>query len=149
MKRVSLCLALLTLFIPSVQVSAAPVYKCPQWHTMLRKHQLPVAVFDKIMWLESRCIPKAVGWNYHKGTDHTDCVLSPAPVYKNCKAVRSYDVGLLQINSSWRTLTAQVCKRPARQVLRSLTDPSCNLKVAAVLWDNGKGASNWGTRSSR
>jgi hypothetical protein len=116
---------------------------------VLRKHGLPVEVFDHIMWRESRCIPTAIGWNYRKGTDHTNCVLSVASVYKNCRAVRSYDIGLLQINSSWRTLTAQVCKRPANQLIRSLTDPSCNLKVASVLWDNGKGASNWGTRSSR
>jgi hypothetical protein len=148
LKRVTLCLALLTLFIPT-QAQAAREWKCPQWHTMLRKHGLPVEVFDHIMWRESKCEPKAVGWNYRRGTDHTDCVLSPASVYKNCRAVRSYDVGLVQINSGWRTLTARVCKRPARQLIRSLTDPSCNLKVASVLWDGGKGASNWGTRSSR
>jgi hypothetical protein len=34
-------------------------------------------------------------------------------------------------------------------VIRSLTDPSCNLKVASAIWDDGKGASNWGARSSR
>ena len=149
MKRVLLCFALLTVFIPSVQVSAAPEWKCPQWHDLLRKHRLPVAVFDHIMWRESRCIPKAVGWNYHKGTDHTDCVLSPASTYKNCPAVRSYDVGLLQINSGHRSLTARVCKRPANHLIRSLTDPSCNLKVARVLWDNGKGVSHWRATSGK
>jgi hypothetical protein len=148
LKRVSLCLALLTLFIPT-QAQAATQWKCPQWHTLFRKHGLPVEVFDYIVWRESKCEPKAVGWNYHKGYDHTDCVLSPAATYKNCRAVRSYDVGLVQINSSWRTLTAQVCKRPAHQLIRSLTDPSCNLKVASVIWDKGRGASNWGVNPSR
>ena len=149
MKRYVLCFALLTVFINPVQASAAPQWKCPQWHDLMRKHGLPIRVFDHIMWRESRCIPTAIGWNYRKGRDHTNCVLSPARSYKNCKAVRSYDVGLVQINSGHRSLTARVCKRPANQLIRSLTDPSCNLKVASVLWDDGKGASNWGTRSSR
>ena len=149
MKRALLCFAVLTLFIPSVQASAAPQWKCPQWHDLMRKHGLPIRVFDHIMWRESRCIPTAIGWNYFAGKDHTDCVLSPAPVYKNCKAVKSYDVGLLQANSTWRSLTARVCKRPARQLIRSLTDPSCNLKVASVLWDNGKGLSNWRATSGK
>ena len=148
MKRVTLCIALLALFIPT-QAQAAKEWKCPQWHALLRKHGLPVEVFDHIMWRESRCEPKAVGWNYRAGMDHTNCVLSPAPVYKNCSAVRSYDVGLVQINSGHRTLTARVCKRPARQLIRSLTDPSCNLKVASVLWDNGKGASHWRATSGK
>jgi hypothetical protein len=142
-KRALLCFAVLTVFIPSAPASAAREWKCPQWHPLLRQYRLPVEVFDRIMWRESRCTPQAIGWNYRKGTDHNDCVLSPAPTYKNCSAVRSYDVGLLQINSGHRTLTAQVCKRPRRQLLRSLTDPSCNLKVARVLWDNGKGAGHW------
>jgi hypothetical protein len=148
-KRALLCFAVLTVSIPSAPASAAREWKCPQWHTMLRSHGLPVEVFDRIMWRESRCIPTAVGWNYRQGKDHTDCVLSPAPTYKNCKAVRSYDIGLLQINSSWRSLTARVCKRPARQVLRSLTDPSCNLKVASAIWDDGKGLRNWRATSGK
>ena len=148
LKRVLLCLALLTIFIPT-PAQAAREWKCPQWHTLLRKHGLPVEVFDHIMWRESKCEPKAVGWNYRRNYDHTNCVLSAPSVYKNCRAVASYDIGLLMVNSSWRTLTARVCKRPKRQLIRSLTDPSCNLKVASVIWDDGKGASNWGARSSR
>ena len=95
---------------------------------MLRKHGLPVAVFDHIMWRESRCIATAVSRPNGNGT---------------------IDSGLLQINSSWRTLTAKTCKRPYRQVIKSLTDPSCNLKVARVLWANGKGASNWRVTSGQ
>jgi soluble lytic murein transglycosylase-like protein len=127
-KRVSLCFALLALSIPSAPASAAREWKCPQWHTMLRKHRLPVEVFDRIMWRESRCNPRAVSKPNGDG---------------------SIDSGLLQINSSWRTLTARTCKRPARQVSKSLTDPSCNLKVAAVLWADGKGASNWRVTSGQ
>jgi soluble lytic murein transglycosylase-like protein len=95
---------------------------------MLRKHQLPVAVFDRIMWRESRCIPTAISRVNGDG---------------------SRDAGLLQINNTWRTLTARTCKRPYSQVLKSLTDPSCNLKVAHILWADGKGASNWRVSSGQ
>jgi hypothetical protein len=115
---------------------------CPQWHDALRKHGLPVKVFAPIMWRESKCQPKAVGWNYYKGTSHRDCKLSHASTYRKCKAVKSYDVGLLQINSSHKTLTAQVCKYKYGKML-ILQKPDCNLKVAAVLYDNGKGVSHW------
>lgn len=115
---------------------------CPQWHDALRKHGLPVKVFAPIMWRESKCQPMAVGWNYHKGMSHRDCKLSHARTYRRCKAVKSYDVGLLQINSSWKTLTAQVCRYEYGKML-ILQKPDCNLKVAAVLYDKGKGVSHW------
>lgn len=127
LKRVLLCFALLTLFIPNPSASGAPIWKCPQWHPMLHHYGLPVAVFDHIMWRESKCNPRALG---HNGDGSTDA-------------------GLLQINSSWRTLTARTCKRPWRSVIRSLTDPSCNLKVARVLWADGEGASNWRVSSGK
>ena len=115
---------------------------CAQWHDELRKHGLPVKVFAPIMWRESKCKPKAIGWNYHNGMSHRDCKLSDARTYRKCKAVKSYDVGLLQINSSWKTLTARVCKAKFGKML-VLQKPKCNLKVAALLYDNGKGLRNW------
>jgi hypothetical protein len=115
---------------------------CPQWHDALRKHGLPVKVFAPIMARESSCEPKAVGWNYHKGKSHRDCKLSHARTYRRCKAVKSYDVGLLQINSSHKTLTSRVCNYEYGKML-ILQKPDCNLKVAAVLYDNGRGVSNW------
>jgi hypothetical protein len=126
------------------QVEAKPSskYPCPQWHDLMRKHGLPVKTFAPIMWRESKCQKKAVGWNYHKGKSHRDCKLSHARTYRKCKAVRSYDVGLLQINSSWKSLTAKVCKTTYGKML-VLQDPDCNLRVAAVLYNNGKGLVNW------
>jgi hypothetical protein len=115
---------------------------CPQWHDALRKHGLPVKVFAPIMARESACQPRAIGWNYHKGKSHRDCKLSHARTYRRCKAVKSYDVGLLQINSSHKTLTSRVCKYEYGKML-ILQKPDCNLKVAAVLYDNGRGVSNW------
>ena len=129
-------------------VSARPVStvssenKCPQYEKLLKEHGLPVKEFSLIMWRESRCQTMAVGWNYKSGYSHRNCKISPAQTYKNCFAVRSYDTGLLQINSTWRTITAQVCKRPAKQVIKSLTNANCNLKVAKYLYENG-GMHHW------
>jgi len=115
---------------------------CPKYEPLLKQYGLPVKDFSYIMWRESRCEPKAVGWNYKRGMSHRDCRLSPAVTYRHCSAVRSYDSGLLQVNSTWKTVTAQVCNRPARQIIRSLTDPVCNIKVAKYLYDNG-GMHHW------
>jgi hypothetical protein len=122
--------------------------RCPKWEKKLRQYKLPVKEFSFIMWRESKCIRQAIGWNYHKGKSHRDCKLSHARTYRNCKAVRSYDVGLLQINSSWKTLTAKVCKTKWGEML-ALQDATCNLKVAAYLYKNG-GLHHWrGTSGSR
>lgn len=120
---------------------------CRKWHSELRKHGLPVKVFAPIMWRESRCQKKAVGWNYKSGMSHKDCKLSPAHIYRKCGAVKSYDVGLLQINSSWKTVTAKVCKSEFGKML-VLQKPDCNLRVARYLYDNG-GMSHWKATSGR
>lgn len=126
---------------------AAPIkgLPCPQWHDAMRKAGLPVRVFAPIMWRESRCIPSAVGWNYKQGKSHKNCKLSPARTYRKCSAVRSYDLGLLQVNSNWKSLTKQVCK--SSDVL-ILLKPECNLAVAAVLWADGDGGSHWRATSN-
>ena len=48
----------------------------------------------------------------------------------------------MQINSSWKTLTAKVCKAEYGKML-VLQKADCNLRVAAVLYNKGKGMSNW------
>lgn len=115
---------------------------CPQYEPLLKKYHLPVKEMSYILWRESKCEPKAIGWNYKKGKGPQDCALSPASTYRNCSAVSSYDVGISQINSGWKTVVAQVCKRPRRQLIKSLTNPECNIKVAKYLYDNG-GMHHW------
>jgi hypothetical protein len=95
---------------------------------MFRKHGLPVPIFDMLVWRESRCIVDVVSKPNRDG---------------------SRDIGAAQINSSWKTLTARTCNRPFREVVKSLRVLSCNLKVAAVLWNGGKGASNWRVSSQK
>ena len=123
---------ILTSIIALSLLTASPVHakqdtrhSCPQYEKHLRKHGLPVKEFSYIMWRESRCNPLAVSSQNGNG---------------------SYDYGSLQVNSSWRTLTAQVCNRPYNQVKRSLLTLDCNLKVARYLYLNG-GLNHWRVNS--
>jgi hypothetical protein len=98
---------------------------CPQWEKQLKAHGLvPVKKFSYIMWRESRCQEKIVS-------------------KKNSNGTRDY--GLLQINSSWRTVTRNVC---GSRNLDILLDSKCNLKVAQYLFNNG-GIGHWSATSGR
>jgi hypothetical protein len=124
-----------------VSKSSVSANSCPQWEAKLKQYGLPVKEFSRIMYRESRCQPSAIGWNYHKGTSYKDCKLSPADTYRRCKAVKSYDSGLLQINSSWVTVVQEVC-RSKRGNMKVLLDYRCNLQVAKYLLNNG-GMGHW------
>lgn len=121
------------------------VKRCPEWETKLKAYGLPVDKFSYIMWRESRCQERVIGWNYKKGFSAGSCKKATADIYKHCFAVRSYDSGLLQINSSWKTLTAQVCGSKFGDLAPLLT-ADCNLKVAKALFDNG-GMGHWKSTS--
>ncbi len=71
-----------------------------------------------------------------------------AVTYRRCKAVKSYDNGLLQINSTWVTVTAQVCKTK-RGDLTVLLIPDCNVRVAKYLYEQGGGINNWRATSGK
>ena len=97
----------------------AEVKSCPQWESKLKAQGLvPVKKFSYIMWRESRCLEKIVSKPNSNGTK---------------------DYGLLQINSSWKTVTRQVCGGTNINVL---LNSKCNLKVAKYLFDNG-GIGHW------
>lgn len=104
---------------------AAEIKSCPQWEPQLKAHGLvPVKKFSYIMWRESRCQEKVVSKRNSNG---------------------SRDYGLLQINSSWKTLTARVCGSRFGNLAPLLT-VKCNLKVAKALLDNG-GMGHWSATS--
>lgn len=109
-------------FTEAYNIPMDPVKRCPQWEAEFRKHGLPDEIFSYIAWRESRCNPSAVSKPNRDGsTDH----------------------GLVQINSSWKTVVADVC-RAQRGDLSVLTDVDCNLSVARWLIDNTKGKlGNW------
>ena len=126
-----------------------PAKYCPKWEPLFEEQGLPPKLFSYIAWRESRCQPKAIGWNYYKGKSHRDCKVSAYHTYKKCGAVKSYDSGLLQINSSWKTLTSRVCDSKFGD-LTVLKDPLCNVKVARDLYENSSGKlSNWSIKTHR
>lgn len=103
---------------------------CKHWEPIFRQYQLPAKLFSYIAWRESRCQTDVVGFNFKPGTSKDSCDnLSVV-----CPAVKSYDSGLLQINSTWKTVTSQVCKSHQGD-LTVLQDPFCNIKVAKYLYD--------------
>jgi len=103
---------------------------CKKWEHLFEYYQLPVKVFSYIAWRESRCQTHVIGLNFKSGMSKNNCQsLTP-----QCKAVSSYDSGILQINSTWKTVTSLVCKSP-RGDMSVLKDPQCNVKVAKYLYD--------------
>jgi hypothetical protein len=118
-------------------------WKCDKYKTAIRKAfpRKHWRQMDAICWRESKSEPRAIGWNYHAGKSHKDCKLTHAKKYRKCPAVKSYDVGLFQINSSWKTVTARICRAKFGNML-VLQRPSCNVKVAAYLYRNG-GLTHW------
>jgi hypothetical protein len=139
--------ATLTITAGPAHSATQPIKACPKYHDAMRKAGLPSALFSPIMYRESRCDPKAIGWNYQPGMSYKDCKRAPAPVYKRCGAVRTYDSGLLQINSSWVSVTAQVCKSRYGD-MSVLLQPACNLAVAAHLYKTS-GIGNWRATSGK
>lgn len=106
---------------------------CPQYEEALRQYGLkPVKTFSYIAWRESRCRPNAVNAKWD----------SQGNVTWTLNKDGSIDRGLLQINSSWKTVTANVCGSDKGD-MEVLYDLDCNLRVAKYLLDNG-GLGHWG-----
>lgn len=100
--------------------------RCPMWEDKFREYGLePVEVFSYIAYRESRCNPKAVNAKFDANGNVTWTLNKDGSV----------DRGLVQINSTWRTVTSEVCNAPKGK-LEVLYDVDCNLKVAKYLMDN-------------
>jgi hypothetical protein len=113
-----------------------PKKRCPMWEPLLYEAALlPVDVFSYIAWRESGCNPGAQNakWN-------ANGVMTYA-----LNKDRSYDTGLLQINSSWYSVTKLVCGDAAvENKMQGLKDPICNVNVARYIMVNSKGKlGNW------
>ena len=118
---------ILALSIPA-HASAAPIKSCPKYEKLLRQYfpAKVVSVMSRIAYRESRCNARA---------------LSPVR-----KSTGRPDVGLLQIQGSWVTVTRLVCKK--QYVVKALQNPRCNVKVARYLYDNG-GLGHWRATSGK
>jgi hypothetical protein len=128
MPKILLLPLLLCTFAVPAQATAAPVKDCPQYHKQLKAHGLPPKIFGPIMYRESRCNPASRSVVRHNGTR---------------------DLGSLQINSSWKTVTMKTCGVTREQYAKALLKLECNLKVASVLYSNGKGLNNWRATSGK
>lgn len=115
-------------------ISSDPKQRCPRFEAKFREYGLkPVEVFSYIAWRESKCSIGAINARFDSKGNMT------WTLNKN----GTFDSGLLQINSSWRTVTAQVCgsKLGDLSVLRTL---DCNLKMAKYLLEETSGGlRNW------
>ena len=108
--------------------ASAAVNSCPKWEPLLARHfpAKVVPVMSRIAYRESRCTERA---------------LSPVR-----KSTGRPDVGLMQIQGSWATVTRAVCKK--QDVIKALLDPKCNVKVAGYLYKNG-GLGHWRATSGK
>ena len=101
--------------------ASAAALSCPKWEPLLREYfpKKVVPVMSKIAYRESRCNPASL-----------------SSVRSNGRP----DVGLLQIQGSWVTVTRAVCKK--QDVIKALLYVRCNVKVAQYLYRNG-GLGHW------
>ena len=102
-------------------VPADKTKRCPQWEDEFAAFGLPVEAFSYIAYRESRCNPLA-----HNKTLNRN---------------GTQDRGILQINSSWVSVTAKECASQKGD-LSVLFDIRCNLAVARYLYRNG-GLRHW------
>lgn len=102
--------------------------RCPRWEPYFKEYGLPVKRFSYIAWRESRCRIKAVNAKWDAQGNITWTLNKDG----------SFDSGLLQINSSWRTVTKNICGGGIELLLTL----DCNLRVAKYLYDNG-GLGHW------
>lgn len=118
---------------PRYNISTDKTKRCPQFEAAFTQHGLlPVEVFSYLAWRESRCNPAAVNAKWKNGR-----------IVWTLNKDGSYDSGLLQINSSWTTVTSQVCNSKWGN-MQVLLDLDCNLRVAKFLLDNtDSGLGNW------
>lgn len=103
--------------------------RCPRFEPLFEKYGLkPVDIFSYIAYRESRCRIKAINARFDENGNVTWTLNKDG----------SIDRGLLQINSSWKTVTKNVCGTDVDGLL--VLD--CNLRVAKYLLDNG-GLAHW------
>jgi len=106
------------------------VMRCPKFEPLFKEYGLvPVETFSYIAWRESRCRIKAINalWD------------SNGNMVWGLNTNGTWDSGLLQINSTWKTVTKNVCGG----TIELLMVLDCNLKVAKYLLSDG-GLGHWG-----
>jgi len=120
LRKLILAIAI-SLFALPAGTAEAQSKSCPKWEPAIKAAGLPVKEFSYIAWRESRCRIKAINaiWN-EKGE-----------MIYHLNRNKTWDSGLLQINSGHRELVKKVCKGD----LPLLLTLPCNLSVAKKLYD--------------
>lgn len=122
-----------TTIAPVSHSSSGEVRKCPKFEPLFEQYGLvPVEVFSYIAWRESRCRIKAINATWDADGNLT----------YHLNRNKTWDSGLLQVNSSHKTITKNVCGGGV-ELLMNL---DCNLRVAKYLLDNG-GLAHWGIKN--
>lgn len=103
--------------------------RCKALEPDIRRVGLPVMYFTYIAYRESRCREKAVNAKWDKQGN----------IVWTLNRNGTYDSGLFQINSSWRTVTREECGGGLDRLLNA----RCNLKMAVRLYSTG-GLGHWG-----
>jgi len=127
LRKLILAIAI-TFFALPIGSAEAQSKSCPKWEPAIKAAGLPVKEFSYIAWRESRCRIKAINaiWN-EKGE-----------MIYHLNKNKSYDSGLLQINSGHREMVRRVCGGN----LSLLLTLDCNLAAAKHLYD-AHGLSPW------
>lgn len=105
--------------------------RCKQWEPLFKEFDLPVDFFSYFAWRESKCARQSVNARWRNGK-----------IVWTLNKDGTFDSGILQVNSTWQTVTSQVCKSKLGD-LSVLLQPRCNVAVARYLYDNG-GLRHWG-----
>jgi hypothetical protein len=121
----AIAISLLMLF-PSP--ASAESKSCPKWEPAIKAAGLPVKEFSYIAWRESRCRIKAINATWNEKGEMT----------YHLNRNKTWDSGLLQINSGHREMVRRVCGGD----LNLLLTLDCNLAAAKHLYD-AHGLSPW------
>jgi hypothetical protein len=125
--KIIMAFMLTTALINPTPANAA-TKSCPTWEPMLAQYfpAKVVPIMSRIAYRESRC--------------------NAGSLSAVRKSTGRPDVGLLQIQGSWATVTRAVCKK--QDVIKALLQAKCNLKVARYLYNNG-GLGHWRMTSGK
>ncbi len=118
------------------KVPADQSMRCPELEPVFKAYGLyPIETWSYIAWRESGCNRKAQNATWDANGNMTYAL------NKN----GSYDTGLVQINSSWKSVTAKVCGEQAvNNRMQGLKQIDCNLRVARYIMEHSQGGlSNW------
>jgi hypothetical protein len=109
--------------------------RCPQFEDDFLAAGLPPKIMSYVAYRESRCRVGAINARFD----------SKGNVVWTLNKNGTFDSGLLQVNSGWKSVTAKVCRTKFGD-LKVLLRLDCNLKVAKYLYDNG-GLRHWSIKA--